>query len=537
MAGLYKKPITVTDPKTVEPLKAKSKKWWGRFRDQNGQEKRVPLAADKTAAQAMLNELVRNVERIKAGLVDPTDEQRKRPLSEHLKDFKHYLMNKGITTKQVTETTERIQKIVDSRKLKLISDVATGAVIEFLSELRQKGKSAQTHNNYLVSIKQFSRWLVRDRRTGFDPLVHISRQNVRLDRRHDRRALSGDEFNRLIEAARNGKAIETITGPDRAMLYVLAAWTGFRKGELGSLTQRSFRLDDEPAKATVAACYSKRRRQDSQVLHPVVVRQLKAWIATKLGMELEDLLFPISGRVPGGTERKTNKMMRLDLRAARTKWIKEAEGQPEKMACREKSDYLAYQSEDGLFADFHSNRHLFITSLEQAGLSPKMAQTVARHSDVRLTLGIYTHIGLHDQTSAIESLPAPPSFGENGSEAATLRATGTDGRLNEPEETRRVVPTVVPSGAENGAVRLASGMNDLAPNCTREADEAEETADSRIVVNPNGPRTTRTARDLSASPCTAVGRPKEQIHPTGLEPVTFGSVDRCSIQLSYGCMS
>jgi integrase len=59
-------------------------------------------------------------------------------------------------------------------------------------------------------------------------------------------------------------------------------------------------------------------------------------------------------------------------------------------------------------ADSHSLRHLFMTSLERAGVSPKMAQTLARHSDSRLTLGVYTHVELPDRFAAIESLPGPP---------------------------------------------------------------------------------------------------------------------------------
>ena len=37
-----------------------------------------------------------------------------------------------------------------------------------------------------------------------------------------------------------------------------------------------------------------------------------------------------------------------------------------------------------------------------------MAQTLARHSDIRLTLGIYTHVERQDQVEAIGKLAAPP---------------------------------------------------------------------------------------------------------------------------------
>ena len=47
-----------------------------------------------------------------------------------------------------------------------------------------------------------------------------------------------------------------------------AAWTGLRKGEIGSLTTRSLNLDGDPPRVTVAARFSKHRREDRQVLHP-----------------------------------------------------------------------------------------------------------------------------------------------------------------------------------------------------------------------------------------------------------------------------
>ena len=407
MASLYRKPVMITDPATGHKVKRKSKKWWGQYKDADGRLCRKPLAVDKTAAKAMLNEIVKRVEREKAGLVDPTEEQRKRPLSVHIKEFETYLVNKDVTPKQKQETIAKLKKMVADRRWKMIADISASGAMDFLGQLRRsKGLSAQTYNHYLKAAKTFCRWLVRDRRTPTDPLAHLSRLNVQTDRRHDRRALSADEFKRLVEAARVGKRIEGISGPDRAMMYVLAAWTGFRKGEIGSLVRRSLRLDDDPPTATVEACYSKRRRQDTQILHPEVVRQLKEWLATKkLGPNSP--LFPISGRVPGGTDRKAHKMIERDLMAARDKWLEEAKSEAEKKQ-RLKTDFLCYCNHDGLYADFHSMRHLFITSLERAGISPRMAQTLARHSDIRLTLGLYTHVELHDQTAAIESLPGPP---------------------------------------------------------------------------------------------------------------------------------
>ena len=133
---------------------------------------------------------------------------------------------------------------------------------------------------------------------------------------------------------------------------------------------------------------------------------MKDWLATKPNLGDDEILFPVSAKITG-VERKTAKMMKLDLEAARAKWINEAKTSQEKKK-REKSDFLKHRDSRGLFADFHANRHTFISNLTLAGVSPKVAQTLARHSDINLTMQVYTHIGNDEQTAAISALPAPP---------------------------------------------------------------------------------------------------------------------------------
>lgn len=154
-----------------------------------------------------------------------------------------------------------------------------------------------------------------------------------------------------------------------------------------------------------------------------------------------------------------------------------------------------------------------------------MAQTLARHSDVRLTLGVYTHVGIHDQTTAIESLGAPPVLGPRSQlEAPVLQATGTCGRPGHGgTKPHREVPTVVPRGVEIGAIRLASEESQSAPDRTGTPRKRKKNGDPTIAVTLNPNKAIRTFCDQSASLSTGKESRPARVSPTGVEPVTFGS--------------
>lgn len=407
MANIYKKYTTTVDPATGKKTKTASPKWWGRYRDAIGVERRIALATDKKVSQLKLNEIVEKVEQEKLGMIDPTEAEMKKPIQTHLDDYEQHLKTKNNMPRYIQEVIGKIKRCIDYCQWRRIMQIKVTDVENFLFHLREEeGLSIQTSNHYLKSLKAFGNWLVKNQRNKTNVINGIATLNVQTDRRHDRRAMSMDEFLRVLHVAETGPPAVGLIGPDRAMLYLLAAWTGFRRGELGSLTLKNFvGLDTDTPIITLNATYSKRRRNDDQALHPDVAERFKAWLAIRQPGP-NDILFPISEKA-GGVDRRTSEMMAFDLNFARQVWLSEAKDDAERQT-RLTSDFLRYQDSSGKFADFHSLRHTFITNLSRANVSPKVAQQLARHSDIRLTLNVYSHAAHDERTAAINALPGLP---------------------------------------------------------------------------------------------------------------------------------
>ena len=475
-------------------VREKSKTFWGRVPDANGKSRGVALCDDGEAAEAMLTEMKQRAKRIARGDIDPFEDHRERPVAEHVEDFRSFLESKGSTTAHVVLTVQRLSAVVDGCKFKKLSDLNAGRVSGWLADRRKPktdkeghelaGLSVASSNHYLVAVKSFGHWLVKDRRGPENPFAHLSRLNGRVDIRHERRALTQKELGGLIGAVE--KSDETFRGLDgstRAMLYRVAAMTGLRASELASLTQASFDLAADVPTVTLEAAYSKHRREDVLPLHPDLVARLRRWMSEREQAQDDQRTVLAFDRAadakperlfPGTWSERAYKMLRNDL---------EAVGIP-------------YVTDDGI-ADFHSLRHTFISNLAAGGVHPKLAQQLARHSTITLTMDRYTHVGLLDMNTALESLPKITS-----PDSQSMRATGTTDDAADFSCTKSC----------NASVQL----NHFQPLSTDSPTQSATTPEMQ-----NSPR----------KPRVFAGNLKGW--PSGLEPPTSGSTIRRSNQLSY----
>ncbi len=399
-------------------VKKRGKTYYAVFHDPaSGTRVRRSLrCTDKSAAEILEGELIRRAAREHAGLANPYEAHAKRPLTEHVTDWHAALLAKGNTKQHADESRNRVLRIVESCGFKRWGDVSSSRVQSWLGEARKgdAALSAQTANYYLQAFKGFCLWCVKDRRAAESPVKHLVSFNVETDRRHDRRAFEDDELRTLLATTRNGPTRFGMTGPDRALLYKLAAMTGLRAGEIRSLNVASFDLDGDSPTVTVGASYSKRRREDVQPLRRDFTSELRSYLADR---NSTDSVFnmPHPNRLAI--------MLRADLRLGRSKWIRSVQDRSDRRE-RQEICFLNYRDNAGRVLDFHAFRHTFITNLTRGGVHPKDAQTLARHSSITLTMNRYTHTA---RGSVAKALDALPSLDEPRSEHERMRATGTFG--------------------------------------------------------------------------------------------------------------
>jgi hypothetical protein len=141
----------------------------------------------------------------------------------------------------------------------------------------------------------------------------------------------------------------------------------------------------------------------------------------------------------------------------------------------------------GRVADIHSLRSAYISALARSGASLKAIQTLARHSDPRLTMNVYAHLTAFDLHGAVaEALPdltASP-------EPTFMAATGTDGPIADQiaasEDVDASKPydhqVVASNDQRSSAERIAEdGPKDSARACIRPGTGSGYNPDSRFA--------------------------------------------------------
>lgn len=327
---------------------------------------------DKEASEALCRNEQRRQDRLRVGIVDPVEEAQSLDFEGHLKQYLGLLKTKETTADQQRRVKQRIEAIAKACGFRLLSDIQAEPVAEYLHGRRQSGDlTNRTSNAYLQAFRGFCSWLVRRHRLPSNPLADLRPLRIDPDDVRQRRAGTDEDVAALLKATKEGPVVGRLTGEQRYWLYWTALSTGFRSDELASLAKASFELSGSRPAVTLAARASKRRQKDVQPILPEEAAEIASWLRA----QPDGLLWP------GSWHQRAADMLAADRTAAKIPEV----------------------DDRGRYFDFHALRHTFITRLVRANLPPKTVQLLARHSDIRLTMDLYTDLPVGDLYDALRA--------------------------------------------------------------------------------------------------------------------------------------
>ena len=556
----------------------KSSRWWLDFADGDGRRWRLPGLTDRRATEGLAGnvgkllavrqsgdalpaDLLKWLEAVPAdfrqrladaALIDRTRAGGLVPLVEvegaggHLGEFLADLAARGVSARQRRLVGQRCRDVLKRAGCWFLRDLSAAGVQAVIAALaaptadRPDGLSKQSLQHYVRALKQFSRWMHRERRTAEDMLVGVKGYNAETDKRHERRGFTADEMSALVAATRQAPARWAMTPQARGAAYILAATSGLRANEIRTLTRTRFALDTDPPTVTVLAGYSKHRRQDVQPLPADVAGMLAAYLADA------DPDRPF--RLPD----KTGKMVHRDMADGRALWISQAKTEADRQTRADDTDFLLPRDSRGLVLDFHSFRHGYVTAICRAAVSPRVMMELARHSDPRLTMKRYSRVAVSESAKALDFLPKVTGEPAAEAQAALLARTGTDDAQDAPgapgcprkddhgqgdcradhaKRPRQATPAG-PSGEQAGEADVSAHADTMrfAISFAKPCGLGRTWADFGGLKSDqaDGEETRMNIAETQHS------RGFSATRPTGFEPVTTGSTVRYSSQLSYG---
>ncbi len=357
---------------------------------------------DEQAARQKLAGWMREQEQIDAGVLDQgkldlvrVGESLLRPL---IGEYESHLVASEVSAMYRKNVLAGIRRMATDCKFQFLKDLNANPVVNWLAGQVGEGMSARSRNHYRDCLIVFGNWCVDHKKClAANPFTQLPNADRKTDPRRPSRALTDDELQRLLKVACERPLNDALTirrgerrgelgakigdgererltdlGRERALIYKTLVLTGLRKNELASLTVGQFNYAPGGSFLTLKPKDEKNGK------------------GSKIELT-DDLADDLAGRVRGRPS--SAKLLRL----------------PSGLICILDRDLKAAGipkiDDRGNHVHLHAMRKTTCTMLNRAGVPARVAQKIMRHSDIRLTMEVYTDEGQLDVRSALDRMP------------------------------------------------------------------------------------------------------------------------------------
>lgn len=386
------------------------------FRPRTERLGKVPRLAYKRAQR--VSEVL---QRLDAHLIEPREAHRllyvdSTPIDTYRAQFIAALKARNNHADYVASQNVRLGRCFELGEYRRLSDITRESLprlIEkltaFIDPVHNRPISKSTVNDCLKVLRQFTRWAT-PALIPVDPLYNTT--GVKNTDQVKRRDVLPEEVAAIAAHARAGKVKRMrMRGEDRAMLYLFAYSTGFRRNECRQLDVAHVKLDAKSPHITLPAAVAKNRKAATQPLPSWLAAELRAWIALRKAGPLWPYM-PLD--VAAVFDR--------DRESARQAWIDEAGDNAAERKRREESDFLKRETADGVIV-FHSHRHGYSSQLLGSGMDLKTAQLLTRHATVSMLADRYAHSRIDKAAAGVEhAIKDPRTRAEKAHETSAAQS-------------------------------------------------------------------------------------------------------------------